>query len=241
MATLNLDKCFELFLLLILFQFCEPNQNKLYNKYSEVSKKIVGQIEYSNIYKKAVDSINIWILNKIDNYKFHQNGKNFILDSLLCFNKDGTKFIAGLININIKNPNSDGINFFYGEKIKNNWFFFRGGYTVIPREMVKGQNIHIPLNYEQLHQIGLKEIYSPYLNLKGEINEAWFKNEFEGFGWGKFEEQGPENDWYLKGRRFKTKKEFFQSGHLDKVKNNWLQRDTTQPIKQLPNKDEKLP
>jgi hypothetical protein len=63
-------------------------------------------------------------------------------------------------------------------------------------------------------------VYSGYLKRNGEINEEWFTSHFEDSGWGKFEDQKA-FDYILKGRRFSTKKEFFEFMHLEKVRNNW--------------------
>jgi hypothetical protein len=115
----------------------------------------------------------------------------------------------------------DDIQYLYGEKIDDKWYFFTGPTLSVPRSMIKNHDVHKPLSFEQLHQIALKEIYSGYLTQKGEINEDWFTSHFEDAGWGKFEEQNASQDWWLKGRRFKTKKEFFEFCHLEKVRSNW--------------------
>ena len=112
------------------------------------------------------------------------------------------------------------MDFLYGEKINGLWYFFRGPYVVIPREMVKNQPLNKPLNYAQLHNIALKEVYGGYLTGDGDINEHWFTAKFESAGWGDFEKQENYDD-ILKGKRYKTSQEFFEQMHLFVIGNNW--------------------
>lgn len=226
------------FLALLCFTSCSTtDSNKKFStetKLLEISQTIIGKEEYLQIYDKLNDSLRNWSTNKLGYYQFCGSSKNCFFDSLLCFNKSGDRFVtAKLMQQLLKEGTADDIDFVFGEKIKSQWYFFSGANIFIPREMVEGHDIHKPLSYQQLHKISLKEVYSGYLNDKGEINEAWFTSQFEGQGWGDFEHQ-EKSDWILKGKRFKSKKEFYKFLHLEKVKNNWASRDTTKPIIHLP-------
>jgi hypothetical protein len=172
--------------LLSFFLSCSDSQNKRIKLVSINTVSLETQLE---IYKKANDSLKRWCFSELDNFRFATKEKEFIIDSVLCFNKEGTRFVSVLINRNISNPNSDGFDYFYGEKMNDKWYFFRGAYTVIPREMVPGHDIHKPLSYQQLHEIALKEVYANYLLPNGEINENWFKQHFEGDGYGKYRDK----------------------------------------------------
>lgn len=230
MDMLNPGKFFY-FSLILFCQSCQTDNGLEDKRYSSATKHIVNEKEYNRIYINATDSIKIWSLNKISNYNFHGKGKDFILDTLLCFNTSGNRLISALLNINTSNPNSDGINYFYGENINGLWYFFRGGYTVIPRSLVKGHPESKPLSYSQLHQIALKEIYSGYLKNNGEINESWFISHFENNGWGTIKNQSY-FDWCFKGKRYTNEKEFYIASHLCKVKANWsnINKDSIKPL-----------
>lgn len=227
-AMLKKDKIIAVLLVLI---FVSCTNEKKENKLKEVSLSLVGEGEYFKIYKNLSDSVNLWALNKVGIYSSDTANYDFQIDSLLCFNSNITRFISCLL-LRIKDSPSDGLRFFYGEKINNKWYFFTGASIVIPRRMVPNHDVKIPLSYAELHEIALQEVYSPYLMENGEINENWFIQHFEGPGWGLFEHQ-ESMDWLLKGKRFSNKKEFFENVRLLTAAGAWANRDTTQPIKRL--------
>ncbi|HXB40721.1 MAG TPA: hypothetical protein VNZ49_09275 [Bacteroidia bacterium] len=208
-------------------------------KIKDISIKYAGNDIYSETFEKANDTLTSWKLNNL----YGSNDSTFnttCLDSLLCFNTSKNRFISALLSrTTVKNASMDGLVFFYGEKINNQWYFFRGASIVIPRSMVKGHDISKPLSYEQLHEIALKEVYSGYLTSKGEINEEWFAKHFEGPTWGDFNRQG-DLDWALKGKRFTNRKDYYEYFHLKAAIGIWETRDTTQPIKTL-KKEKVLP
>ena len=226
----NLDKIIACVCVLLYSTSCNNNFN------NEIKRKTInqiGDINYNTIYLNAIDSINSWTNNNLGYYQYCGKSKNCYLDSLLCFNSTNTRFIGAILKQQlIASSIGDDIDFFYGEKIDNNWYFFSGPNLFILRDNIPNQNIHTPLNYQQLHEIALTEIFSAYLTKNGEINEAWFNSHFEGPGWGNFENQ-KESDFILKGKRFNNKKDFFEFAHLTVVKANWngFNKDS---IKQIP-------
>lgn len=218
MDMLNLDKKIIYILFTLLFVRCDNIEHKT-NEY-EKSIEIIGKKEYKSIYTDLQDSINLWVTNRISSYDAEVIYP-FKIDSLLCFNSNKNRFISCRhLYIDIPNATSDDLRFVYGEKINDRWYFFKGASIVIPRSIVKNQPINKPLSYQQLHIIALKEIYRGYLKNNGEINEAWFTSHFENAGW---------------CGTCKTTEDF-QKSRLENVKTLWLQRDTSQPIKQLPSK-----
>jgi hypothetical protein len=226
-----MKKIVSVILVLILFSCLNRNEEKSIG-IIEKSKNVIGDKEYYAIFTMLADSFNIWVNNKLLNYQAEYLYK-YKLDSLLCFNSTKNRFISCRhLYVNIKESSSDDLQYVYGEKIENKWYFFKGPSIVIPRSMVKGHDIKKPLEYFQLHEIALNEVYSGYLNEKGEINEDWFVANFEGSGWGDFNNQAA-IDWILQGKRFTNKKDFFEFAHLSVVKSNWnnLNKDS---IKQLP-------
>jgi hypothetical protein len=225
----------------ILFGFwissCEVSTPKSESNLLALSEKVIGRDEYRKIYNNANDSIQTWAINGLSFYRNYIKNTNYYLDSIICFNGDGTRMISCILKINEgPDSNSDGLDYFMGEKIKNKWYFFTSSnHIILPREMVKGQDIHKPLNYTQLHYFAIHEVIGSYLKSNGEINENWFTSHFEGPGWGDLSHQ-EYNDWCFNGKRYTNLKEYYVAAHLCKVKGNWGSRDTTQPVKQLPAK-----
>lgn len=234
MVMLDQDKKKVYLFLLILFSLfaCKQEDN---------NKENLLKIKYDTaIYKSLVDSFKIWTINKLSSVEA-EILYPYKVDSLICFNTNKTRLISCRhLYVNIPDATSDDLQYIYGEKIGQNWFFLKGPAIVIPREMIKGQDIHQPLSYIQMHQVALKEVYGGYLDADGKINENWFTNHFEDRGWGSINNQSY-FDWCFKGKRYTNEKEFYQASHMCKVKSNWLNRDTTQPIKQLPAKDSLVP
>ncbi len=205
-----------------LFTSCESRKrNDDGSSFYNASSSIIGLNDYTEIFKKANDSLGVFYKYNLPAYNFLNSGSWYI-DSLICFNKGKNRFISCILytTSNFKDSNHDGIQYFYGEAINNKWYFFKGNNIHIPREIVKGHDVHSPLPYKQLHQIALKEVFGGYLKNNGEINEEWFTSHFENVGW---------------CGTCKTTEDF-QKSRLENVKTLWLQRDTSQPIKQLPNK-----
>jgi hypothetical protein len=208
---------------LIIFS-CIDHANKK-GDFKSKSISTVGIMEFKICYSALLDTFNIWIINNLREVE-SELIYPYKIDSLLCFNKEKNRLITCRhLYVNVRSASSDDLQFVYGEKINAQWYFFKGASIVVPRSMIKGQDIHKPISYQQLHQIALKEVYSGYLNSNGEINEEWFTGHFENAGW---------------CSKCKTKEDF-QKSRLQDVKTLWLQRNTSQPIKQLQVKNEKLP
>jgi hypothetical protein len=152
--------------------------NTIRNNAFQVSKSIIKADEYDFIYKNWIDSINNWIDNQIDYIKYYNVEREWLLDSLICINTKGTKLLTAVLKQSMyEESNADFIDYFYGVKIKGEWYFFRGAGLVLPREYYQ-KDIHTPLSFEKLKQIATDQIYRHYLK-KGksgewEINERFF-------------------------------------------------------------------
>ena len=221
---MNISRYFFLF---IIFTSCSEKPD-----YYSTSLKKANIPLYNQALKSLTDSFGNWVTQKTNNVTAEITYK-YQVDSLLCFNSAADRFITCRhLYVGVKESSSDDLQTVFGEKINNNWYYFKGSSVSIPRSMVSGHPINTPLSYQQLHQIALKEIYSSYLKKNGEINENWFTSLFESPGWGTFNNQAS-MDFILKGKRFTNKKEFFEFCHLTVVKANWngVNRDS---IKQLP-------
>jgi len=223
-------------ILCICFFSCNINIENRGNKYMEVSKAVIHSSCYDKILNDAHDSINHWSNNNLGYYKYCGKSINCLLDTLICFNSDTSRFIGALLKQQLLEEGvGDDIEVFMGERQKGGWFFFSGPTFFILRSTIKDQNIHTPLSYQQLHQMALKEIFSGYLK-NGQINEAWFTEHFEHIGWGDFNHQ-EYDDWCFKGKRYTDISEYYKATHLCKVRSNWASRDTTKPLVPLPAKN----
>ena len=146
----------------------------------ETSQIIVGKSEYWDIYNKMNDSIQTWIENHLDYYKYYDEEREWLLDSVYCINSKGDKLIAGVLKRSLyANSSGDFIDYFYGVQINNSWFFFRGPGLVLPREYYQ-KDIHTPLSFEKLKQIATSNIYRGYLKKnrqeEWEINDDFFRD-----------------------------------------------------------------
>ena len=176
---------------------CKKKQNDDFAIQSKIlSESILGERKYDTVYRNATDSISSWISNQVSYWKDEKLGKSIELDSLLCFNQGGDKLITALLAKTLdSNYTVDGIHFFYGVKITNKWYFFKGPFVVLFREGYQ-KDLHAPLSFTKLHEIAMQEVFSGYLKKKDlgfwrnvfgkteyEVNEAWFASHFEGPGW----------------------------------------------------------
>ena len=211
---LNLDKKIITVMVSLLLLQCG---NSNFTDYEKKSKEIVGSDQYSKVYSSLVDSLDTWVQNKLRLVEA-ETIYPYKLDSLLCFDKKGTRLITCRhLYVNIPDATSDDIQYIYGEKIFDKWYFFKGASIVIPREMADVGNVSIPLSYAQLHKVAIKEVFSGYLDPFGTINEEWFRQHFENVG-----------------VCFECKtREDFQKNIVAGSAAIWSTRDTTQPIKRL--------
>jgi hypothetical protein len=203
----------RMFFILMSIIFCScDNRNEEDKSFLEVSKKI-ATTQYNLVYKNAKDSIMLWVEYNLVTYKA-QKHCNWQLDSLICFNSHVNKCIMAIAKQESKVVNNS-LNYFYGIKIENKWYFFRGA-TVILFSEHYGQVRRTALTFAKMHEIALKEIFGGYLTKDGKINEAWFDYHFYNVG--------------LCGD-CKTPKEF-EKAYLQKVANNWYgaTKDTANKI-----------
>jgi hypothetical protein len=154
--------------------------NEICNRSIAKSQCIIGQDEYWGIYNKINDSIDSWVENKLGNYAYWTSIINYQVDSVLCVNEEQNKIITSILLPCVsKECLSDEIKYFYGVKIKEEWYFFGGSTMHISREYYQ-KDIHTPLSFEKLKQIATSNIYRQYLvkNRNGdwEINDRFFEN-----------------------------------------------------------------
>jgi hypothetical protein len=148
------------------------------NNAISMSKFMLGEKEYDWIYKNMNDSISHWMNNRLGNYASWNSVINYQVDSVLCVNKARNKIVTGVLLPYVGEGGvSDEVTYFYGVKIKEVWYFFRGAGLVLPREYYQ-KDIHTPLSFEKLKQITTSNIYRRYLkkNKQGEweVNERFF-------------------------------------------------------------------
>ena len=141
---------------------------------------ILGTDAYWDIYNKINDSINVWKANKLSYYQYYDISLGYMVDSVLCVNKSGDKFVTSiLLQQLLETGEQDDVWYFYGVKVEGIWYFFDGATMVVSRGYYQ-KNIHQPVSYEVLSQIATWNIYRSYLkkNAQGEweINERFFRD-----------------------------------------------------------------
>ena len=188
--------------------------NKLRVNIQNKSKFVVGSSQYELLYADFNDSINDWINNHIQYIEGYNINREWLLDSVICINGNGSKLIASVLKRSLYDgSNTDFIDYFYGVKIDETWYFFMGPHLVLPREFYQ-EDIYTPLSFEKLQQIATAHIYRGYLKKgkKGqwEINERFFQD-ITSVAW--CTDCITQDDWDQK--------------YLSIVRKNWQQRDTT--------------
>lgn len=157
-----------------LFSCRNKNINKTALLYKTYSTKVATKELYDNVYIMSNDSINNWVKKNLRS--MHDKWQ---IDSLICFNNKVDKVIMS-INSQSYYPNStmDDLQFFYGVKIKDQWYFFTGATAYLPRKNYQ-KDITTPLSFEKLHEIAMKEVFGGYLikDEKGNwmINDKFFE------------------------------------------------------------------
>jgi hypothetical protein len=198
---LNRDriKGFGLCLLMILIiNSCKDKSNDKDDKlYKQYSLYITSEVTYNEVYKQANDTVHNWIDNNLTIAKAY-NVSNWKIDSLLCFNKKADRCVLCIYR-QYNDEVNNAIDFLYGVKISNKWYFFEGAVIYIFSEKY-GYNPKTPLPFAKLHEIAIEEIFNGYLIKKKKntgrwknifapeyeykINERWFDYHFKGSGWG---------------------------------------------------------
>lgn len=213
------------FSLLVACSQSEKDNQERNRKILELSKTIIGEREYNKLYQQASDSLNTWCSKKLLGYKSIWSF-DYHLDNVLCFNKERDRLVTAILGRhNRPDCETDAVDYFYGAKIKGQWYFFQGGSTMIVLREHYQRDIHTPLSFEKLHELAMKNMLRGYIkkNAKGiwEINDAFFTARMENVGWGDFKNQSHQ-DTAAYGKRFSNKKEYFESIYMDVVKSYWI-------------------
>ena len=155
-------------LLILVFVICTcitcTNDKKYIKETRQINlflEKNFGRITIDSIYECATDSIKLWQANNLQGWENEGKNGEGKLDSLICLNKTADRMVSAVLGRAFVGT-MDGLSFFYGVKIKERWYFFSGATIFLPREMYE-KNISVPLSFEKLHEIAMKEVFSGYL------------------------------------------------------------------------------
>src|SRR5687767_11025254 len=119
---LNLDRT-KFAIIGLLIVGCNFIHNSDTDRYAAISKGIVGEKEYHLVYGMLIDTVDMWVLNKLHSLEA-ETIYPYKIDSLLCFNKTGDRFITCRhLYVNVPDATSDELRFYYGEKINSKWYF----------------------------------------------------------------------------------------------------------------------
>ena len=172
----------------------------------------VSEREYWKIYNQANDTLQSWISNHLRPARSIVRSR-WELDSLMCFNSNGTKLRLFILDQCIQDDCcQDDIGNLYGVKVNQEWYFFKGPTMVLLREYYQ-DSINTPLSFEKMKQIVTSNTYRGYLkkdrsgNL--EINDDFFYD-FTSVAW------GPTTNT----------KEQWDSTYLEITRSFWKQKDT---------------
>ncbi len=223
----HVNKCMAL-ILLTASMACyqqERNNSKRNHKILEISETTMGKQEYNVIRQQVLDSLNTWCSAKLPGYRSMWSYR-YQLDSTLCFNTEKDRMVTAiLVQCTETDCESDDVQYFYGAKIKNQWYFFRGGGTMVVIREHYQKDIHTPVSFEKLHELAMNNMLRGYVKKskegKWEINDAFFTSLMENVGWGDFDNQSHE-DTVAYGKRFTNKKEYFESIYFDVAKSYWV-------------------
>lgn len=214
MGTLyrNRDK---FFITLIIMWSCQNISEKKERSVSETDymrvSKSIAKTEYLEVYKQAKDSLTFFANNGLKFYKTCKDNE-CLVDSLICFNRNNNKMITAILHKNtfFKDQTADGVEFYYGVKIKSKWYFFSGPYIPLPRSGYGYSNSE-PMPFSKLHEIAMNEIFSGYLkkDSSGEfvIEDSFFSDLTSGA-------------WYIDGVVPKNEEDWNKM-YLKIVKNKW--------------------
>jgi len=147
MAMLNRGISYITFFFLIS---CTNSKNtgNLTTELKSKSKTIIGESNYDAVLNRINDTILSWKLNRLRDYT--ENESQYRVDSLLCFNTNRNRLITCLIGKALIKPNpTGGITFMLGEKISNEWYFFKSSHIFIPYELKKIKDGE-PFEFEEL-------------------------------------------------------------------------------------------
>ncbi|MBY0244735.1 MAG: hypothetical protein K2Q03_04700 [Sphingobacteriaceae bacterium] len=224
-----LNRGIKVFIFLVIITSlyaCRDKKKELLEKrklYTKVATQIAGKKTYDSIYKAANDTIKKAIKNRLSAY-FTFIGEDWYLDSLICFNKKMNRCVMALSTTEGK-ENQDAMNYFYGVKVAEKWYFFPGSGQYILFHNSYKDFIDKSFSTEILHEIAMENIFGGYLkqNKKGiwEVNEKWFEYHFGGAGWdcGYISKQG-----WIDTCSNKT----FENLILEKMHKTWQRKDTTE-------------
>ena len=187
---LKLETRFSLLLCLLCFLFAcgDSKRKELREKrmlYKEHSMKQAHPEEYIYVWNAARDSIKKWANNRLG-YNTIYADHTWYLDSLISFNKKVDRCVMAVSYQDDYWSPSDGMDYFYGAKIKGIWyFFFWGGHFVLPRDYYQS-DVHQPLSLEKFNDLAMKNIFRGYLKKNSkdewEINDAFFTYQLEDAG-----------------------------------------------------------
>lgn len=213
------NKCLLFLLFVLTLLGCnnrleKPFEDAMKSEIIQFSKTYVGADNYQLIYEGITDSIKSWSDNRLKDF-LHTKNNEWKVDSLICLNTDKNKLISVLLYKSTFYPDAtqDDIEFLYGVKIKEKWYYFPGPTMVITRPK---DSKSVPTSFENLSEIAYQKIFKNYLkpNAEGEpgINEKFFED-LTSVAWYTGDEPKNQSEW--------------DSVYLKIVRDNWSRRDTT--------------
>ena len=209
--------------------------------YKRMILNLIGPNEYSNLYTMSNDTLQSWIKSELIQdtfYVLHTNEIKFttkeIVDSVYCLNSSKNKIIGAVLEFSRGKENSkynESITEFYGSKIEDRWYFWKGGEMPIGRSYYKNHDPTKPLSYQQLHKAAMENFLGGYLTKSGEINDAWFESKFKS-GYTPFEDRY-DYEHILDGQKINNEKDYFNYLWKGNGLGNWVTKFSTDSIRKV--------
>lgn len=194
-----------------------PNDRECRN----YSVRIIGEKEYSKVYEQLIDTISNWYKYRITPWQQVKWDYSDKIDSMMCFNRTKDKMITAYLYRDMYHSDAtqDGILWFYGVKIKEQWYFFQGPSITLIRSAYQSDS-SVPLSFSKLHELAVEHIFRGYLH------QSLFDKIFRPNHWNinkEFFEQLDDGAYNTPG----ISKQEYEESWLRLNKENWSKIDTT--------------
>lgn len=140
-------------------------------------------VKYEKVYNQLNDSLNYWIEQQISSVEYFQNKSEFMVDSMILFNKDSTHLYTLILkkDMHKKDAVFDYLKAIGGAKINKAWYFFFMNVTYPVDRKSFQDSIYAPLSFDELSYLAhenLIGIIRKDANNYFYVDEKFFQHNF---------------------------------------------------------------